>query len=65
MGTPALPCHLTFREARSPTAVWVTICPSGPTARWVMAAGSELSPGGRRDFMKSPRWMVWMMMVPS
>lgn len=64
-GGAARLCHLTLREARSPTAVWVTICPSGPTARWVTAAGSELSAGGRRDFMKRPRRMVWMMMEPS
>lgn len=63
-GDTGTPGH-TFRQARWPMLVWATTCPSGPTARWERTAGGELSPGGRRERMKSPRRMVWMMMVPS
>lgn len=45
--------------------VWATTCPSGPTAKWERTAGGDVSPGGRRERMKRPRRMVWMMMVPS
>lgn len=55
----------TLEHEGCPTVVWATSCPSGPTARWDGTGGGQLSPGGRRERMKSPRRTVWVMMVPS
>lgn len=51
-------CWLTFSEDRPSTVVWMTICPSSPTVRFEIVAGSVLSQGGLIDLMKRPRRMV-------